>query len=350
MTEGSDIVIRSLLLKNQRNNKKIQGSLSDYKSMRSWILQSDLINSFILDMDIVRNKKFKGVVSNFADNIYSILLNNGKEVSITHAVCHRYVIFPGKMLDENGNLKIGQTIDLYQPLENGSYYPDHAVYTVKAVDKTKNTTSSISPEEIKSLPRLPVYSQELVRILLRQDLPAEKLEVYIHNLIIDREKATRDIYREIGLSPFPLESKTIEYKEGVVRGPGDTSHGLTLSKTVAAFANSEGGTIWCGIKEVNDRPETVVGVENKILSQDQCELDIRNALQRYTASEALLSLISCKFYQYDGHMILAINVQPSSTPIFINGSEVHVRTGNQCTQYKNDSLTKFIIERSARTA
>lgn len=338
------LLIRSLLLMNQKYSKKSHDAVSKAELRRSWIKQTNIIHSIINDnnMEIVRQKKFIGTMTNFSENSYSILLDNGKTVHITHDVCHRFVSFPINMLDENGIIKTGERIHLYQPEEHGNFYPDHAIYDTS---KAKSQKAGITAEEIMSLPELPIYSQELVRILLRRNLQTEELETYLNDLIVNKEQATPRIYRQLGLNPFPEESQTVEYKEGVVRGASDTNHGLIISRTIAAFANADGGTIFCGIQETNGKPSNVVGIEDKIESLDRCQLDIRNAVLRYTSSENLLALLDFNFYQYNGHLVLAIDVRPSKNIIFINGSELVVRTGNQCLTYKNESITSFILER-----
>lgn len=343
------LIVRSLLLMNHKYSKKSHDAVPKAELRRSWTKQTNIINSIIKDinMEILRQKKFIGTMTNFSENSYSILLDNGKTVHIAHDVCHRFVSFPSNMLDANGIIKTGERIHLYQPEEHGNFYPDHAIYDTS---KAKTPKTGITAEEIMSLPEMPIYSQELVKILLRRNLTIEKLETYLNDLIINKEQATPRIYRQLGLSPFPDECQTVEYKEGVIRGASDANHASIISRTIAAFANADGGTIWCGIQEKNGKPSNVLGIEDKIESLDKCQLDIRNAVLRYTSSENLLSLLEFRFFQYNGHLVLAIEVRPSKNIIFLNGSELVVRAGNQCLQYKNESITSFIIERSTKSA
>ena len=89
-------------------------------------------------------------------------------------------------------------------------------------------------------------------------------------------------------------------------------------KTIAAFANTDGGTLLIGIE---DRTKKIVGLQadydNLKVDDDRLLIEIKNQLKHFFGDElrtTVLNLISeLKIYPYEGKEICRIDVTPSKT-------------------------------------
>ena len=89
-------------------------------------------------------------------------------------------------------------------------------------------------------------------------------------------------------------------------------------KTIAAFANTDGGTLFIGIQ---DRTKKILGLqadyENLKVDDDGLLIEIKNQLKHFFGDElrmTVLNLISeLKIYTYKGKEICRIDVTPSKT-------------------------------------
>ena len=91
-----------------------------------------------------------------------------------------------------------------------------------------------------------------------------------------------------------------------------------VMKTIAAFANTDGGTLFIGIQ---DRTKKILGLqadyENLKVDDDGLLIEIKNQLKHFFGDElrmTVLNLISeLKIYTYKGKEICRIDVTPSKT-------------------------------------
>ena len=91
-----------------------------------------------------------------------------------------------------------------------------------------------------------------------------------------------------------------------------------VMKTIAAFANTDGGTLLIGIA---DKPKKILGLQadydNLKVDDDRLLIEIKNQLKHFFGDElwtTVLNLISeLKIYTYEGKEICRIDVTPSKT-------------------------------------
>ena len=91
-----------------------------------------------------------------------------------------------------------------------------------------------------------------------------------------------------------------------------------VMKTIAAFANTDGGTLLIGIA---DKPKKTLGLQadydNLKVDDDRLLIEIKNQLKHFFGDElwtTVLNLISeLKIYTYEGKEICRIDVTPSKT-------------------------------------
>ncbi len=123
-----------------------------------------------------------------------------------------------------------------------------------------------------------------------------------------------------------MEHQAIEYKQ---------SWHDEYMKTVAAFANSNGGKLYVGI---NDDGQ-VVGVNNlkKLLE------DLPNKIKNYLLVTPLISIEN-----FQGKDIITIEVLPASFPVFYNG-KIFVRSGSTTQELSGLELSSFILEKTGQT-
>lgn len=130
--------------------------------------------------------------------------------------------------------------------------------------------------------------------------------------------------------------------------------GKDIAKTISAFLNYKGGTIYIGISD----DCTVYGIENDIKTLKHKNIDgfervliqvIENYLER-----GLMQYIEIKFEKREEKTICIVKVKPSPRPVYLKskkGKEFYIRVGNttrlldieQAINYIKDRWWKIII-------
>ncbi len=123
-----------------------------------------------------------------------------------------------------------------------------------------------------------------------------------------------------------LENQTIEYKQ--------TWHDEHM-KTIAAFANSNGGKLYIGIND-DGKPIEIKNAK-KLLE------DLPNKIKNHLLITPIISLE--KFQEKD---VITIEVFPASFPIFFNG-KIFVRSGSTTQELSGFELASFILEKTGQT-
>jgi Putative DNA-binding domain len=144
------------------------------------------------------------------------------------------------------------------------------------------------------------------------------------------------------------ENQNIEFKESLEvdktgqRNPGVLHDAL---RTIAAFLNTTGGTLFIGI---SDKPE-IVGLEKDFHicqkhDSDGFELKLRSLLNRFHPIP--LEKISIRFELIDQKTICAVDVQQiaKSEVVHFDG-EIHIRFGNLTKKLDGEQLTNWLKER-----
>jgi len=122
------------------------------------------------------------------------------------------------------------------------------------------------------------------------------------------------------------ESQNVEYKENWKD---------EYLKTIAAFANSQGGKLYVGIDD-NGQP---VGVKNfkKILE------NLPNKIKNHLLITPLINLETI-----NEKNIILIEIFPSSFPIFYSG-KIFVRSGSTTQELTGIELSSFLLEKTGQT-
>jgi hypothetical protein len=127
-------------------------------------------------------------------------------------------------------------------------------------------------------------------------------------------------------------------------------------KTIAAFANGQGGTLLIGVRDDGK----VLGLEGDYLAlgganRDKFELHLRNVLNENFGAAFVASRLTVSFPIVDNIEICQVDVQPAKTPVVIklkdkNGQaqqKFYVRSGNSSQELSLVEMQAYLSERFA---
>ncbi|MEX2442532.1 MAG: DUF262 domain-containing protein [Alkalispirochaeta sp.] len=127
-------------------------------------------------------------------------------------------------------------------------------------------------------------------------------------------------------------------------GQNDPKMEHAVLKTIAAFLNSRGGTLFIGI---DDHGEPF-GLENDgFESDDKMALHLDNLIKSRLGGPVFAS-INVEFFELDGKRILAIECGESSKPVFLqngNAEDFHIRAGASSPALPASHTHEYIQQR-----
>ncbi|MCL4265313.1 MAG: DUF262 domain-containing protein [Anaerolineae bacterium] len=144
------------------------------------------------------------------------------------------------------------------------------------------------------------------------------------------------------------ESQTQEFKVGACRNPhtGRHDNGMrdNITKAVAAFMNTDGGTLVIGVADDG----TIIGIEKEYgianrgkANWDGYELFLRDMLDNSLSVAAAFQYFKIKRHTLQGHDIAQIQVNPAPEPAFVNG-KLYVRAGAQSKELPGPDLIAYV--------
>ena len=153
------------------------------------------------------------------------------------------------------------------------------------------------------------------------------------------------------------ENEQLEYKSSFVFTADsaqniDKQLGMEIMQQLAAFMNAKGGMVCLGYQDDG----SICGINNDIQylnsstedeysykpTLDGIELKIRNTIYKKLGGFAN-SMVSITFRKSTaGSLVCHLIAQPSSKPIYLNGTALYKRSGNMCQRLKGDEITFFI--------
>jgi predicted HTH transcriptional regulator len=154
------------------------------------------------------------------------------------------------------------------------------------------------------------------------------------------------------------ESDELEYKStlrwDIRLGCANKLMEEAIVKAVAAFANSQGGTLLIG---VNDDGEAV-GLESdystlKSEDRDGFELHLRNMLNQHVGKGFVSTKVKVRFHVIDQHDVCQVDVDPANEPIVVafkgkdgvTNERLYVRNGNASQDIGMKEMPAYIKER-----
>jgi predicted HTH transcriptional regulator/uncharacterized protein YwbE len=161
------------------------------------------------------------------------------------------------------------------------------------------------------------------------------------------------------------EGQYIEFKEtfGAPTNPMaratkfDSKVMFSVGKTVQAFANTGGGTLYIGIK---DRVKTLEGLDRDVAIMeegkkdiDALEIEMKSRLRKFFSREnKIFEIVDIRIIQYQGKDVCIVKVGPSDFPFCLTskhtGSEkdyFYVRIGNSSEMYTANQFFDYWLKR-----
>ncbi len=120
-----------------------------------------------------------------------------------------------------------------------------------------------------------------------------------------------------------------------------------IAKTIAAFMNTEGGTLFIGV----DDEGNILGLQNdyetlKKQNSDGFEIELRQAVEKYTRNKIANENFKLKFHSIDEKEISEVIISPAPKPVIIydeggKQQEFYVRVGNSSRPYSWDEFYEY---------
>jgi hypothetical protein len=177
------------------------------------------------------------------------------------------------------------------------------------------------------------------RLLRKYGYPPDKQQKATQTVLEQAELLAKDTTREVLLERVfatvhqkPIadrikerESSNIELKSSIrydirLKQPNSKVLEKIIAKTIAAFMNAKGGTLFIGV----DDQGNVLGLENdyKTLkaerqNSDGYELELRQSVEKYTKNKVANEFFQVKFHHLEGKEICEVIVSPTPKPVFI---------------------------------
>lgn len=282
---------------------------------------------------------------------------NGAPLGTTHGSqyrIHNHHIFPSALLYKNG---FDRDNHLHRKIVNE--IANRAVLTAD----TNWDLSDTPPEEY-----LPVVHERYPRALSAQFIPmdpalwqvnrfedflqvrrtliAQKLNEFMASLITKPEPTIdRSVKELIGLG----ESKTLEFKStlqwDVIRNQMNKDLRYSVLKTIAAFLNSEGGTLVIGVEDTGD----IFGLENDLVLVKGGSLDgfeqLLTTLVYDRIGGQFAPYVKVRFEEINGSVVCVVAVDKASEPAFTDtpkGRDFYVRMGNTTRTLDPQEMLSYV--------
>ena len=144
------------------------------------------------------------------------------------------------------------------------------------------------------------------------------------------------------------ESAEVEYKStlrmNLHTGSKDPRMELAILKTVAAFLNGGGGTLFVGIAD--DRSPLGLGADD-FANEDKMGLHFVNLVKDRMGIQAMTSL-HMHFEDYDGSRIMVVEADRAGKPVFVNdgnAARFYIRTGPSSFELVGGEMQDYIGQR-----
>ncbi len=145
------------------------------------------------------------------------------------------------------------------------------------------------------------------------------------------------------------ESQTVEFKSSlqwdVEAGRKNKDLRFAVLKTIAAFLNTEGGTLLIGVQDDG----SVFGLEKDLEllggSRDRFEQTVANLIRRYLGAQ-FAPFITTRFARVEGHTVYVVQVQPAPEPAYLQtdkGRAFFVRMGTTSPPLDVAETHKYIL-------
>ena len=215
-----------------------------------------------------------------------------------------------------------------QLLRIDTTYPDVRFGYTRLSDKTE---VQVQTAEEKAFPQH-YYKKPNYEKITNSRQPAEKLPSVLDSELTEEE-------RMISAG----ENEKVEFKStlrwNLAADKADKAIENSALKTIAAFLNTEGGTLFIGVKDDGN----ILGIEkDQFLNEDKYLLHFASLLNDRIGKH-YIEHIEWGLREVKGKKILRVTCKPSPTPAFLknNGEEFFVRNGPSSVQLSTSVVLEY---------
>jgi hypothetical protein len=190
---------------------------------------------------------------------------------------------------------------------------------------------------------------------VRRQLLAKQLNSWLEGITETEESAAPATFEDLIAEG---ESDGLEFKSSlrwdIKQGEINKKLEEVIVKTVAAFANSQGGALLIGV----DDDGQVIGIEHDYVSlgnadRDKFELHLRNLLNQQFGTVFASHRVSIKFHNMDEKDVCLVEIQAAKEPLIVatkdkNGQTIeklYVRNGNSSQEIPLSQMSAYIKDR-----
>lgn len=187
---------------------------------------------------------------------------------------------------------------------------------------------------------------EELRTLKLADPSKATLQERVLVTATDHEESIMDRFKERESSTVELKSS---FRYDIKNKKPNPKMEKIIAKTISAFMNSEGGTLFIGV----DDEGNVLGLHEdyqtlKKQNSDGFEIEFRQSIEKYTRNKVANEYLKVKFHSVDTKEICEVIISPSSRPVFVydeGKQECYVRVGNSSKPYDLDEFYEYLKRR-----
>lgn len=218
-------------------------------------------------------------------------------------------------------------------------------YLEKVEDANPGNLDKFMIPQNKELWKIDNYEEFLTR---RRELIAENINDFMKQLISDTEQQSSESKEKIENLVEKGEGKRIEFKSTLrwhiyaERNDKEIEH--EALKTIAAFLNSEGGTLLIGI---NDDGQPLGLEKDRFENHDKMLLHLINIVKERIGAK-YTRFIDMGIKEYEGKDVLRVNCRPGLIPAYLmhnNEEKFYIRTGPATTELQVSDIHEYIQER-----
>ena len=310
-------------------------------------------------------EKVSGTVAQCLNDMYTIVLDNGKILHIPFNVMHKNCDLSSIMSD--GKIEDGKRVVLFKKDEQ-IYYPDLGTYGFKK-DCIKPKVKG-NPNELKVGVKLFEYahmdSNEFVNLLSQSLGKLNPITLSKILLIQGSQISECEKQKEIrALVPLPFERKDesvdFERKSSFLHLAGESEHTnekngqlREIADCLVAIANSKGqGSMIIGVDDKD--PEKVKGVEDEIaelypqMNRDQfLATVVGNVFHTYIGDPAFEQSLSYDWRILNDHLVCIIDVDYKGDPIVVGNGCLPYKSGSRMSKATGSQMVKLIMEYAKR--
>lgn len=206
----------------------------------------------------------------------------------------------------------------------------------------------------QSLWTLPNYE---LFLKTRRELLAKELNAFLEGITVTEEAAVPVSIEDVIAEG---ESDEVEFKSSlrwdVKLEVMNKKLEEVIVKSVAAFANAQGGTLLIGVDDEGE----ILGLERDYESlgdsdRDKFEIHLRNILNQYFGTAMVTTKIQIRFHSVDDKELCQVEISPFPSPVLVkfadkNGQvqeRFYVRSGNSSQELSKTEMLAYLEERDS---